>query len=183
MGCAQAAQILRPIRAALRQWHPVVYQRCLDVPTFCHAHLAERMPCQLRCTDRMPCSGMVSLLVRRVAVEDVVILVCFLSVFRAELSIRQVRAAGILAGLQWLSGHTPHLSNIAPTTPGNRKALTGFILQRLRCCVLFLWTVLFSLSSIIIPRRKRLCNNFSRNIVEHSWISALHFLRNTFCSR
>lgn len=153
-----------------------MHQRCFDIPTFFHAHFAERMPHQLRRTDRMPCGGMVSLLVRWVTVETVVVPVCFLPVLRAELAVRQVWAAGILAGLQWFSRHTPHLS-YAHILPGNRKALTGFTLQRLRCCVLFLWTVLFSLSSIIIPRRKRLCNHFSRNIVEHSWISALHFLR------
>lgn len=164
MGCAQAAQVLRRIRAAFRQRHPMMHQRCLNVPTFCHAHLTERMPYQLYRTDRMPCSGMVPLLVRWVTVEAVVVSVCFLSVLRAELAVRQVRAAGILAGLQWFSGHMLHLHIL----PGNRKALTGFTLQRLRCCVLFLWTVLFSLSSIIIPHRKRLCNHFSRNIVEHS---------------
>ena len=110
MRCTQAAQVFRRIRAALRQWHPMVYQRCLDVPTFCHAHLTEWMPYQLRCTDRVPCSGMVSLFVRWVTVEAVVVPIRFLPVLRAELSIRQVRAAGILAGLQWFSGHTLHLA-------------------------------------------------------------------------
>ena len=167
MGCTKATQVLRRIRAALRQRHPMMHQCCLNVPTFCHTHLAKRMPRQLHRTDRMPCGGMVPLLVRWVTVETVVGPVCFLSVFRAELTVRQVRASGILAGLQWFSRHAPHLS-YAHILPGNRKALTGFTLQRLRCCVLFLWTVLFSLSSIIIPRRKRSCNHFSRNIVEHS---------------
>ena len=164
MGCAQAAQILRRIRAAFRQRYPVMHQHCFDVQPFRHTHLAERMLCQLHRTDRMPRSGRVPLLVRWVTVETVVAPVCFLPVLRAELAVRQVRAAGILAGLQWFSGHMLHLHIL----PGNRKALTGFTLQRLRCCVLFLRTVLFSLSSIIIPRRKRLCNHFSRNIVEHS---------------
>lgn len=99
MGCAQAAQVLRRIRAALRQRYPMMHQRCFDVPTFCHAHLAERMLCQLHRTDCMPCSGMVSLLVRWVTVEAVVVPVNFLPVLRAELTVRQVRTAGILAGL------------------------------------------------------------------------------------
>ena len=99
MGCAQAAQILRRIRAAFRQRYPVMHQRCFDIPTFFHAHFAERMPHQLRRTDRMPCGGMVSLLVRWVTVETVVVPVCFLPVLRAELAVRQVRASGILAGL------------------------------------------------------------------------------------
>lgn len=159
-----AAQILRRIRSAFRQRYSVMHQRCFDIPTFFHAHFAERMPCQLHRTDRLPCGGMVPLLVRWVTVETVVVPVCFLPVLRAKLSIRQVWTAGILAGLQWFSGHMLHLHIL----PGNRKALTGFTLQRLRCCVLFLRTVLFSLSSIIIPHRKRLCNHFSRNIVEHS---------------
>ena len=109
MGCAQAAQVFRRIRAALRQRHPMMHQRCLNVPTFCHAHLTERMLRQLRRTDRMPCSGMISLLVRRVPKECVVIPVCFLPMLLAELSIRQIRATGILAGLQWLSGHVLRL--------------------------------------------------------------------------
>ena len=109
MRCAQAAQVLRRIRAALRQRHPMVYQRCLNISSLCHAHFAERIPRQLRRTNLVPCSGMVSFLVRWVTKERVVIPVCFLSMFRAELSICQVRAAGILAGLQGFSGHIPHL--------------------------------------------------------------------------
>ena len=99
MGRAQAAKVLRRIRTTFRQRHTMMHQRCFDIPAFCHAHLAERMPCQLNCTNRMPCSGMVPFLVRWITVEAVVIPICFLSMFRAELAIRQVRAAGILAGL------------------------------------------------------------------------------------
>ena len=99
MRCTKAAQVLRRIRAALGQRHPVMHQRCLDISSLCHAHFAERMPHQLRRTDRMPCSSMVSLLVRWVTVETVVVPVCFLPVLRAELAVRQVWAAGILAGL------------------------------------------------------------------------------------
>ena len=86
--CTLAAKVLRCIRAALCQRYPMMHQRCLDVPAFCHAHLAEWMPRQLHCTNRMPCSSVISLLVRRVTVEAVVVPVCFLPVFRAELSIR-----------------------------------------------------------------------------------------------
>lgn len=161
---AQAAKVLWCIRSAFCQRHPVVYQRCLDIPTLCHAHLTERMPCQLYRTDRMPCSSMV-------------IALCALGHGRSDYNPCQLSSGA--------PGRTGHPSGsgsretcrtlmvfwacaLSPLLPGNRKALTGFPLQRLRCCVLFLWTVLFNLSSIIISRRKHLCNHFSRNIVEHS---------------
>lgn len=99
MGCTKVAQVLWRIRATFRQRHTMMHQRCFDIPAFCHAHLTERIPHQLHRTDRMPCGGMVPLLVRRVTVETVVVPVCFLPVLRAELAIRQVWAAGILAGL------------------------------------------------------------------------------------
>ena len=98
-GCTKVAQVLWRIRATFRQRHTMMHQRCFDIPAFCHAHLTERIPHQLHRTDRMPCGGMVPLLVRRVTVETVVVPVCFLPVLRAELAIRQVWAAGILAGL------------------------------------------------------------------------------------
>ena len=99
MGYTQATKVLQHIRSALCQRYPVVYQCCLDIPAFRHAHFAKRMLCQLRRTDCMPCSGMVSFLVRWITVEAIIIPVSFLPVLRTELSIRQVRAAGILAGL------------------------------------------------------------------------------------
>lgn len=74
MGCTKVAQVLWRIRATFRQRHTMMHQRCFDIPAFCHAHLTERIPHQLHRTDRMPCGGMVPLLVRRVTVETVVLL-------------------------------------------------------------------------------------------------------------
>ena len=126
MGCTQTAQVLRRIRTTFRQRHPMMHQRCLNVPTFCHAHLTERMPCQLRYTNLVPCSSVVSLLVRRGTEELVIVPVCFLPVLRAELTIRQIWTAGILAGLQWFSGYTPHLRAIEK--PSQVLSCKGFVI-------------------------------------------------------
>ena len=98
MRCTKAAQVFRRICTALCQRHPMMHQRCLNVPTFRHAHLTERMPCQLRYTNLVPCSSVIPFLVCRVTKERVVVPVNFLPVLRAELTVRQVRTAGILTG-------------------------------------------------------------------------------------
>ena len=62
--------------------------------------------------------------------------------------------------------------------PGNRKALTGFTLQRLHLSCYFrafMERSLFHSSSIIIPYRNPAFKHFMRNIAKHSGTSALHF--------
>lgn len=63
--------------------------------------------------------------------------------------------------------------------PGNRKALAGFTLQRLRSSCYF-WPFmelsLFHSSSIMIPYRNPTFKHFLRNIAEHFGTSALIFL-------
>ena len=63
--------------------------------------------------------------------------------------------------------------------PGNRKALAGFTLQRLRSSCYFRAFIehsLFHLSSIMIPYRNPAFKHFMRNIVEYSGASALIFI-------
>ena len=109
VGCTQAAQVFRGIRPTLCQRHPMMHQRCLSISSFCHAHLTQRLPCQLRSTYPAPCSSVVPLPVCRAAEEPVVLPVCFLPMRLAELSVCQIRAAGMLAWFQGFSRHTSHL--------------------------------------------------------------------------
>lgn len=109
MGCAQAAQVFRGIRSTLCQRYPVMHQRCLNISSFRHAHLAQWLPCQLRSAYPAPCSSMVPFLVCWAAEEPVVLPICFLPMHFTELSVCQIRAAGMPARFQGFSRHTSHL--------------------------------------------------------------------------
>ena len=82
-----------------------MHQRCLDVSSFCHAHFAKRLALQLRGPYPMPLSVVVSLLVRGVTKEGVVVMVSFLPVLFTILSSGQSGTARMLAGFQGFSGH------------------------------------------------------------------------------
>lgn len=164
VGCAQAAQVFRGIRPTLCQRYPVMHQRCLSIPSFGHAHLTQRLPCQLRSAYPAPCSRVVPFPVCWAAEEPIVLPVGCFPMHLAELSVCQIWTAGMPVRFQGLSRHTSHLHTLS----GQQKSPHRFYPAKASLSYSFLWTVLFNLSSIIISRRKHLCNHFSRNIVEHS---------------
>lgn len=116
-GTAQAHQVVRRVRTALVHRTDVMCQRSLGVFLLFQAQLAQGLALKLELPDLRPSTVMVPELVFRVALVLIVIAVCLPLVFITVAPVRQIRTAGIRAGLHGFVGHdhlAPSLDDAAP---------------------------------------------------------------------
>lgn len=116
-GTAQAHQVVRRVRTALVHGTDVMRQCGLGVSLLFQAQLTQGLALKLELPDFSPSTVMVPELVFRVALVLIVIAVCLPPVLFAVAPVRQIRTAGIRAGLHGFVGHdylAPSLDNPAP---------------------------------------------------------------------